>query len=71
MMVKNTNEFSTSFQNENLTINSIVADVPWSIGKNGEEIMHALYASAKFMQRKPKPYLSSLASPQSDMPLFT
>lgn len=37
---------------------------PWGIGKNGEETMHALYASAKFTQRKTKPYLSPLTSPQ-------
>ena len=33
--------------------------------RNGEEILHALYISAKFMQREPKAFLSPLASPQS------
>lgn len=70
-MVNSTKQFSISFQKENLTINSIVANVPWCIGKNGEETMPALYASGKFTQRKPKPCLSALMSPQSDMALFT
>lgn len=70
-MVNNTNQFSTSFQKENLTINSVIANVPWCIGKNGEETMHALHASGKFTEGKPKPCLSALISPQSDMPLFT
>ena len=32
-MVKNTKQFRTSFQEEDLTINSVVANVPWCIGK--------------------------------------
>lgn len=54
-MVNNTKQSSASFQKENVTINSMVANVPWCIGKNGEGSMHAVYASAKFTQRKPKP----------------
>lgn len=43
MMVNIANQFTTSFQKKNLTI-STVANIPWCIGKNGEETMHALYA---------------------------
>lgn len=62
-MVNNANQFTTSFQKKNLTI-STEANIPWGIGKNGEDTMHALYASAKFTQRKTKPYLSPLTSRQ-------
>lgn len=41
----------------------LVSKVTWCIVRNSEEILHAVYTSAKFMQRESKAFLSPLASP--------
>lgn len=57
-------QFTASFQDTDLIINSVVANVTDTLVKDGEKIMQVFYVSAKSSVEETKPYLSPSALPQ-------
>lgn len=63
-MVKNTNQFHVFFQEEVLTINSVVAIVTWCIGKKWWGNLACSLHLCKVHIERSKPFLAPVASPQ-------